>query len=84
MHVATDEPTDAVYWNVLIWFNVFQAAGGHDECVESLLQQSANGCVQDLAGRTPLHFAVMSGHVRSVGSFLMVYQFQLHRVIYQL
>lgn len=59
--------------NVLLEFFSFyrqQAVTGHEECVEALLQHSANFLVQDCKGRTPVHLAAACGHIGVLGGLL--------------
>ena len=50
-------------------FNL-QAVTGHEECVEALLQHSANFLVRDCKGRTPIHLAAACGHTGVLGGLL--------------
>ena len=43
---------------------------GHEECVEALLQHSANFLVRDCKGRTPVHLAAACGHTGVLGGLL--------------
>ena len=43
---------------------------GHEECVEALLQHSANFLVRDCKGRTPMHLAAACGHIGVLGGLL--------------
>lgn len=43
---------------------------GHEECVEALLQHSANFLVRDCKGRTPVHLAAACGHIGVLGGLL--------------
>lgn len=43
---------------------------GHEECVEALLQHSANFLAQDCKGRTPIHLAAACGHIGVLGGLL--------------
>lgn len=47
-----------------------QAVTGHEECVEALLQHSANFLVRDCKGRTPVHLAAACGHIGVLGGLL--------------
>lgn len=47
-----------------------QAVTGHEECVEALLQHSANFLVRDCKGRTPMHLAAACGHMGVLGGLL--------------
>ncbi|KAG7250352.1 hypothetical protein CRUP_018052 [Coryphaenoides rupestris] len=46
------------------------AVTGHEECVEALLQHSANFLVRDCKGRTPMHLAAACGHMGVLGGLL--------------
>ena len=43
---------------------------GHEECVEALLQHSANFLVRDCRGRTAIHLAAACGHIGVLGGLL--------------
>lgn len=43
---------------------------GHEECVEALLQHSANFLAQDCKGGTPIHLAAACGHIGVLGGLL--------------
>lgn len=53
--------------SVVFWL---QAVTGHEECVEALLQHSANFVAQDCKGRTPIHLAAACGHIGVLGGLL--------------
>lgn len=53
--------------SIVLWL---QAVTGHEECVEALLQHSANFVAQDCKGRTPIHLAAACGHIGVLGGLL--------------
>lgn len=53
--------------SIVFWL---QAVTGHEECVEALLQHSANFVAPDCKGRTPIHLAAACGHIGVLGGLL--------------
>ena len=52
-------------------FFTHQAANGHEECVDALLQTSTSHIsTRDINGRTPLHMAAVCGHVGILATLL--------------
>jgi ankyrin repeat protein len=51
---------------------LYQAANGHEECVDVLIQHGASVNARDVRGRSALHMAAMCGHVALLGMLIQV------------
>lgn len=54
------------------FFQILQAANGHEECVDALIHHGADLSLRDNLGRSAVHMSAVCGHMALLSTLLNV------------